>query len=357
MIKQKHKIVFWLCWAILFALPSCELPPLPEESGKEGSTDNSTGEALPSKKEVVEGIRDISEDLAELARPNKVQAWVSKLIIKAQPGRDMPQVGQMEEGEIAEYLYQRTVRKESFNLRGQNFNEAWILIKNKDGLMGWVHEGGVRYVNPAFEQIVKDLLGPPPGSNRRVMAPQAPIPPASQRQILPGKEVGAITVNTSEVELIKIYGAGRVKRGQVRLPEGNSEECTILFYNTNEEIRITWKKEDRQQVKAIYFEQPDAGWFSPQGLSSGLPLKELIKVNQGPFVFLGLGWTYGGVVDNWKNGELASISKYFYVVLEPSPDAPESILKKYTGQNKFTTNAPELDQLGLKVTRLVVYLD
>ncbi|MCI4669771.1 MAG: SH3 domain-containing protein [Bacteroidia bacterium] len=353
---QNKPFVFYLIFLIFFSFSSCELPPLPEEGSNNSTNSTTTKPDLPSTQEIVQGINDISEDLAELARPNKVQAWVSKLIIKAQPGKDMPQVGQMEEGEIAEYLYQRTVRKESFNLRGQNFNEAWILIKTKEGLMGWVHEGGVRFVNPAFEQIVKDLLGPPPGANQRSM-PQAPVPLASQRQIIPGKQVGAITLNTSEVELIKLYGAGRVKRGKVKLPDGGAEDCTILFYNTNEEIRITWKKEDRLQVKAVYFDQLDAGWFSPMGLASGLPLKEMIKVNQAPFVFSGFGWTYGGVVDNWKTGKLAPISKYFYVILEPTNTARKDILQKYAGQSKFTTNAPELDQLNIRVKRLVVYLD
>lgn len=358
MIRQRGVLVFLIFLGTILSFTSCELPPLPEESSDNGNNgNNNTGQTLPTQQDLIQGVKEISEDLAELARPNRVQAWVSKLIIKSQPGKDMPQIGQMEEGEIAEYLYQRTVRKESFNLRGQNFNEAWILVKNKDGLMGWVHEGGVRFVNPAFEQIVKDLLGPAPRGNQRMATPPTVVPPASQRHILPGKEVGAIKLNTSEVDLIKIYGAGRVKRGQVSLPDGGNEACTILFYNTNEEIRITWKKEDRLQVKAVYFDQEDAGWFSPQGLGSGISMKNLVKVNQAPFVFYGFGWAYGGVVDNWKSGKLAAKSKNFYVVLEPSANASQAILKKYSGQDKFTTNAPELDQLGLRVKQLVVYLD
>jgi len=343
-----------LVFAFFAIIYSCDLPPIPDQNTS--TTDTTRQRNLPDTKELVEGLQAISEDVAELARPNKVQAWVDKLIVKAQPGKEMPQVAQMSEGEIAQYLYQRTVSKTSFELRGQDFREAWILIKTKDGVMGWVHEGGVRYINPAFEQIVEDLLGPPPGSNQRSMGPSLP-PPASQRQIIPGKQVGPITVNTSETDLISIYGATRVMRGQVLLPEGKPEPCTVIFPNTREEIRITWKKEDRQQVKAIYFDQADANWYSPQGLSSGLGFKELIKVNQGPFVFFGFDWDYGGVVDDWKSGKLAPLSKYFYVVLSPSPQAPASVLKPYRGNNRFTTNAPQLEKLGIQVSRLVVYLD
>ena len=178
MTRQNRHIVIFLILANFAIFQSCELPPPPDQAG--GTPSSNSQPTHPSAGEVVEGLQAISEDVAELARPNKVQAWVDKLIVKAQPGKDMPQVATMEEGEMATYLYQRTVRKESFNLRGQQFNEAWILINTQNGVMGWVHEGGVRFVNPALEQSIQDLLGPPPSSGRRMA--QAPvIPPASHR--------------------------------------------------------------------------------------------------------------------------------------------------------------------------------
>ncbi|MEO0900273.1 MAG: hypothetical protein AAFY71_27940 [Bacteroidota bacterium] len=342
---------------ISVGMSGCQLPPLPDQNGQNNGGSGQGQVQAPTTEEVVETFQALSEEVAELAKPNKVQAWVSKLIVKAQPGKDMPQIAQMEEGEIAQYLYQRTVRKEKFNLRGQDFNEAWILIKTQNDVIGWVNEGGVRYISPEFEQLIRDLLGPPPGSNARVSRGAVEIPPASQRHIIPGKSVGAITLNTSETDLINLYGGVRVVRGTVNKAGGEKEVATVVFPNTKDEIRITWKKEDHKQIKAIYFDQPDGSWFSTTGLTNGLPLKELIKVNKGPFVFDGFGWTYGGVIEDWKNGALSRYGKYFYIMLDTAPTADQKVLKKYKGQTKFTTNGPDLDKLGVYVKRLVVYLD
>ncbi|MEO1804147.1 MAG: hypothetical protein AAFU33_05015 [Bacteroidota bacterium] len=337
-MKYLGPIIFFL----IFLSFGCQIP------------DPNTGSGATSQLNdgFVEELVELGTEVQEMAKPNKVRAWVSKLIVKAQPGKEMPQVGLMEEGEVAEYLYQRTVRKSEFSLRGQRFYQPWILIKTQSGVMGWVHEGGVSYLTPDYEQILNDLL------NTKTNARQAaPKDPAVDRLIVPGKQFGAIKLNTSESELISIYGPTRVARGEVSVPNNKRESCTVVFPRTKDEIRITWKDDTRSKVKAIYLGESGSSWYTSQGLGVGISLLDLIKANKAPIEFYGFGWEYGGTIETWKNGTLQSRSKYFYVRLAPGRSVPDSKVTPFKSKQLFTSNDPGVEDLDIRVTRLVVYLD
>ncbi|MFK7922975.1 MAG: hypothetical protein AB8H47_13510 [Bacteroidia bacterium] len=315
--------------------------------------------------QIVEGITTLGSDLQEKARPNKVQAWVDKLVVKSQPGKDMPQVALMNEGEVAEYLYQRTVSRSEYNLRGQRFYEPWILIRTEAGQMGWVHEGGVRYMDASLTEFLDQLAGPTsspaPAANMRVRGTGIPEPakkeisPAQDRLIIPGRQVGAIKLKTSETELIQLYGANQVGRSKVVLQDKTKEECTVVFGGTNDEIRITWKTDDHKVIKAIYFDRPGAKWFTRQGLHVGISLSELVKANKSPLNFYGFNWEYGGTVSAWRNGLMKSYDRHFYIVLNPGIRG--KIIDQFQGNKVFSSNDKGIEALQIYVQRLVVYLD
>ena len=350
-MKKIHSLSL-LCLLALLVI-ACEIPQ------KQG------GNQLPRLNEEVvgnlfEGLGNLSTEVQELARPGKVQAWVSNLIIKVQPGKDMPQIGTLKEGEVADYLYQRTVRKTEFILRGQRYYEPWILIRTKEGLMGWVHEGGVKFMGPDLENILG--LNPttpstPGDPAARMRGPQANPASPLNFVVVPGKSVGPIKLTTTETDLIQLYGAANVGRSTVVLPTKQQETCTVVMAGTKDELRITWKSEKRDQVKAVYFDRSGSRWYTKQGLGVGLPLSELTKANKAPISFLGLNWEYGGTVESWQKGALNPYKNYFYVVLSPSSQAPPAKTKQYSGNQTFSSNAEDVGELGLQVSRMVVYLD
>jgi hypothetical protein len=325
---------------LLLLLPGCVQPSQPAGGGGNPPA------------ELVRGLDNVSTEVQELARPKLVQSWVDNLIVKAQPGKDMPQVALLREGETAEYLYQRTIRKSEFVLRGQRFYEPWILIRTQAGLMGWVHEGGVRFLG----EDLRDLLGnPAPQPNARSRQPEQQPAPSQDRLLVPGKKAGAITVSTSEEDLVKRFGLDQVGRGEVLTSGQQKEACTVLFPDSNDELRITWKDESRKRVKAIYLDRPRSNWRTAQGLSVGLKLTELAKINEAPLSFFGFNWEYGGTVSTWKNGTLAPFQKHFYAVL--SPGRQDEALSRFSGNQVFTSNAQGLEALDIAVHRIVVYLD
>lgn len=339
----------------ILALSSCQVPP---------NQGQGQGQNLPKLNDqvvgnIVEGIQELSTEFNELTRPNQVEAWVSSLIIKQQPGKDMPQVGTLKEGERAEYLYQRTVRKTEFTLRGQRYLEPWILIRTQAGMMGWVHEGGVRFVGTNLQNLLSG--GGTSGSNTnpaaRTRGVAPPTNPAENFLVVPGSRVGPITVNTSEMKLVQLYGAASVGRATVEAPEKGQIPCTVVMPGTKDEIRISWKDDSRTKIKEVYFLRADSRWYTRQGLTVGLSLTELTKANKSPVNFYGFDWTYSGTISSWRNGALAPYEKYCYVVLSPSANTPNSIQKKFAGNQVFTSNHPEVPPLNMHVNKLVVYLD
>lgn len=355
-----------LSLALILSSVACEPPP---SNGQGDSTNQPQFPQFPqlnindqNLQQIVQGFDQFTSEISEAARPDQVQAWVDQLVVKAQPGKDMPEVTKLNEGEVVSYLHQRTVSRSEETLRGQRFYEPWILIQTQAGQMGWVHEGGVRYLEPDFMTFLNDLTAPQtpaPGANMRTRGPATntalPPNPTKSRLVIPGRQAGPIKVNTSETELIKLYGANQVARSTVTLPDGKTEPCTVVLGGTNDEIRITWKDNTHKQIKAVYFDRPNAAWFTKEGLRVGMRLSELTKANKSPITFFGFNWQYGGTVSTWRNGTLKSFQRYFYAVL--SPGIQGELVQQFSGNNKFSSNDEGVEQLQAYVSRVVVYLD
>jgi hypothetical protein len=355
MVQQSRISLLVATVLILMGMWSCELPPQGQPNGngqpaQPKLSPKRTGEVV---EQIVESLGRASAELEEMTRPDQVQAWVDELIVKAQPGTDMPEVGRLQEGEIATYLHQRTAGRTEFSLRGQRYDKPWILIETQGGVLGWVHEGGVRYVTPNFIRWLDRVKTSP---NARTRQAEPPSDPSTERVVLPGQRVGAISKKTSEEELIRIYGLTEIGRSTVKAPGKGDQPCTVIFPGNKDELRITWEDDARTRIEAVYILRNGSTWFTPQGLRHGVELAELTKINQAPLNFYGLNWTYAGTVNDWKSGRLAPLKKKFYVMLSPR-NAPQALSKEFQGDELFSSNNPKVEALNLYVDHWVVYLD
>lgn len=304
--------------------------------------------------QLLDVAEDYTNEIQEKGLPDNVESWVDDLIVTLQPGSNMPEIYRMKEGERAEYLHQRTLLKREVQLRGQRFKERYILIRTRDGQLGWVNEAGVKYVYPRFQKVLDQVLTAT-NPNQRTRGGAQGIDAEEQRLVVPGQRVGPIRLNTSEMDLIDIFGPVNIAMGKVETPTG-PEDCTVVFPGESEELKITWTDDARTKIKAVYIDHDLSPWFTREGLSTGLMLPELVKVNQGPLTFYGLDWDYSGVVDSWKNGALARHGKHFYVQLareKPGQVVPVGL----KGDKLISSNESGLAEFPLKVARMVVYLD
>lgn len=346
---------------LLLAMISCQPP---------GATNRTGGDQpiIPSDPQELLGVlNDATQEFQELAKPNTVRAWVDNLKVKAQPGKDMPQVAIMREGEEARYLFQRTMRKETYKLRDQSYHDSWYLIRTRDSVVGWVHGGGILFVR----QDLTDIFKPPqnrPAANQRTRSftddGTAGLTPEEQLErekldflVIPGERVGPIRVSTSEEELIRMYGPS-VARGQMKIFD-KLEQINTLFKGTPEALAIQWKDpQERTQIKAVHILGNGGKWHSYEGLQAGLSLLDLTKVNKSPVSFFGFNWEYAGVVDSYQKGVLNKQKKFFYIVLAPrNRKAVQDYLKGFSGNKLFSSQTTGVEKLDLIVDSFVVYLD
>ncbi|MEM6261342.1 MAG: SH3 domain-containing protein [Bacteroidota bacterium] len=326
---------------------------------------------LPSPEVSGEEVMDLLEDAAvefqELSKPDKVRAWVDNLIVKSQPGKDMPQVATMREGEEATYLYQRTIRKSNFSLRNQAYNEPWLLIRTRDSVTGWVHGGGVLFVQPDIGNLFagsKEDQQRMTQQRRSANSGTQEMNPQDIHQlekadfaIVPGFRVGPIHLNTTENDLVRWYGPA-VTRGKVKLTEKSSEDCTILYEGTFDELRIIWKDPKKTTVKTVYVTQPNGKWHLQEGVRVGMELSDLTKINRSPVSFYGFNWDYSGTISSFRKGALAPYEKLFYIQLGPgNSKRVAELVKKFNGNKVFTSNTEGIARLNLVIERIGVYLD
>lgn len=296
---------------------------------------------------------DEAKAYEELAKPNQVKCWVGGLIIKQYPGNNMPKIATMKEGEVAEYLYQRTVLSAEYTYKGQKMRDAWYLIKTQNNLIGWVHGGGIKFVPSGSKGDM--------ANNERVKSDAINTDAQKIENdwiFVPGKRVGSIFKNTSESELVQNFGPDNVKRGEVMTSGTKKEACSYIYKGTPDEIAITWRDMTRTKAKAVYINNRGGRWHTLEGIRTGLSLSDLAKLNETPFSFYGFDWEYGGTVGSWKNGKVTKFSKGFYVVLQyNAATTPKEFIQKAKGNQVFSSASEVAKFMDISVKRIVVYLD
>ena len=80
--------------------------------------------------------------------------------------------------------------------------------------MGWVHQGGVRFVEPNFLKWLTEGGD----TQARSVGGATNVPAVNDFMVVPGKRVGNIRLNTSENELIRSFGTQGISQGTIRVP-------------------------------------------------------------------------------------------------------------------------------------------
>lgn len=329
-----------------------------EDSPVTTTTSRSADEAEKEEEESAVALRHTEEEAVEyreMSRPKWVKCWVDGLLIKQFPGNQMPKVGTMRLDEEAEYLYQRTARLSEYVFRGQKFTDAWYLIKNKEGITGWVHGGGLKFVETSPD-VIRGSEGQTEVNARK--AETTATATENDWVFLPGRRMGPIFKNTSEEKLVSLFGPDNLKRGKVATIGAATEPCTYIFRETPDEIAITWKDETRTKVKAVYISNLSGRWHSPSGIKVGMTLGDLAKLNEAPILFYGFAGDYSGTISDWKKGKISPATKGFYIVLHyDASKSSQEFLAQVKNEKVFNSNAEPFRHISVYVKRIVVYLD
>ncbi|WP_310488621.1 hypothetical protein [Chamaesiphon sp. VAR_69_metabat_338] len=141
------------------------------------------------------------------------------------------------------------------------------------------------------------------------------------RQIVPGKRVGAIVKTTTHANLVQLFGANKLSEtelygaeGQVKLP------ATVVRFANNKELKVVWKDSKRNRVFMTIVRDPD--WYTKSGVRVGMTFPQLRKI-AGKFEVSGLGWDYGNSVS------YPALKTYPFFGMSLKVDANEKAIEQF----------------------------
>jgi hypothetical protein len=189
---------------------------------------------------------------------------------------------------------------------------------------------------------------------------------AQNWQIVPGRSAGPINRNTSEKELIKIFGARNVRRSRIDIGEGETQPGTILFPNDpRKRAFILWlDPKTRQQPESISIRGRNTVWKTTRGITLGTTLRTIETLNGRPFIMTGFAWDYSGTVLHSNGGRLIELGvgsgeeiKDRTLLLRLEPATALQRTPEYNavlGDADYSSDNPAMRRLNPRVYEIVV---
>lgn len=183
--------------------------------------------------------------------------------------------------------------------------------------------------------------------------------------IIPGKSVGYIDRNSTQLSLKKAYGSKAAPDEEHVLDEQGAGTHGWILYSKdpNRRVEIVLSGDATREVpKEVWIKGKTSRFKTKEGITLGTRLSELEALNGKPFEILGFGWDYGGYVASWNGGKLSAILGKDKIAIQLG--AREDIWKKLkqseiqavSGEGAFVTNSDLIQALDLRVIQIQVRL-
>jgi hypothetical protein len=176
--------------------------------------------------------------------------------------------------------------------------------------------------------------------------------------IIPGKNVGKITANTTEKELISIFGKENVKRDIIGMGEGETTDGTIIYKDAKNELKILWSNSFSPPIERIIIDKKNTNWKTKDNISIGTSLEYLLKLNGKAITFYGFEWDYAGTVTSWNNGKLDNdykIGKKFAFDLTYGSKISYKDIQHLIGDSEFSSSEAGVKNLELKINSIAIF--
>lgn len=170
--------------------------------------------------------------------------------------------------------------------------------------------------------------------------------------IVPGVRIGQVSAMTSEQDLIRLYGRGAVRRGDIYIAEGESEPGTILFGGSAAELEIVWTDADARCPRYIVVRAPKSPWRTAGGVAIGSPLRDVVQENGRAFTFSGFDWDYQGFVTDWRGGSLEGLTARFRWPEGTTVNIHPDSLERLGGDVRLSSDDPLITELQPTIYQL-----
>jgi hypothetical protein len=141
--------------------------------------------------------------------------------------------------------------------------------------------------------------------------PEAPKGPAPAPAITPSLVIGCMapfTPMTTRADLAAAFGEGNVMQQTVDGPDGAKLKVTAIYPNDPKRRAEVMFSDDAAGtgLTGVSVGRDATEWSGPNGLKVGDPVESVERSNGGGFTLNGFDWDYGGLVTDWKDGELGA---------------------------------------------------
>lgn len=200
---------------------------------------------------------------------------------------------------------------------------------------------------------------------------------ANDWTIVPGVRVGPINWSTGEASVEALFGEENVVPVDVGTGEGDTEPGTIVFPNDDtRRLHILWRDANtRQHPWWIIVYGENSRWKTASGITIGMSLKALERLNTKPFRLLGFGHDGSGIVTHCGDGVLTELGYPIPVrdgieaigcklsaSLSPYGGSREGarkreLLGRVSGDSEFSSGHPAMQALNPRIDRMTVFID
>lgn len=186
-------------------------------------------------------------------------------------------------------------------------------------------------------------------------------PAADPYLIVPGRSVGPLTARTRTADALKkAFGAANVKAQPVYVGEGSSEPGFLICGGqAGKTLEVLPMDLQGQKTLLVYIREGGKSLYrTREGVTLGMTLRQLEKLNGRPFELSGFSWDYGGTVTSWKGGKLAKALDGVTVRFdEPATDAlTEAERNTIVGDAPHLSSLPAMQKANPRVASLIVDL-
>lgn len=167
---------------------------------------------------------------------------------------------------------------------------------------------------------------------------------------------GPIVESTSRADLVATFGAEHLRDEEIELGEGETAEGTVIYPDDpSRRVEVVWASPTRRnRVASVRLSEP-SDW-SLEGLTTGMSLREVERINGRPFSLYGFEWDYSGTTASWNGGKLDSSGACRLLArFRPADDSGSG--HDLAGEETFASGDPRMQELNPTIYELLLMFD
>jgi hypothetical protein len=175
----------------------------------------------------------------------------------------------------------------------------------------------------------------------------------------PGISADKVTGSSTWADLQKAYGADAKLRPFPGV-EGERLPGAVLFsQDPQRTLELAWKEGKEKQAVELVRVRGKSHWRTPEGITPGMTLAELVRINGAPVKFGGFEVDAGGNVGSYGKGRLSRYNFKLQITLDPGTHhgIPDKQYEKMIGDRQLSSSDPWVRKLNPRVQQVIIRFD